>query len=162
QRDYGLRDAETRQLIAERALADYFDAAVRAHGSDSSARTIATWVANELLGALNAAGRTIEQSPVPPTYIATLVHLIEADTINGKMAKDVFDKSFTTGEAPEAIVEREGLKQISDPKEIEKIAWKVLAYNAKQVAAYQAGKDSLFGFFVGQVMKESGGRANPQ
>jgi aspartyl-tRNA(Asn)/glutamyl-tRNA(Gln) amidotransferase subunit B len=163
-REYGLRELEARQLIAERALADYLDAAVRAHGpnGDKSARVIASWIANELLGALNAAGKTIEQCPLTPAYLAQLIALIESDTINGKMAKDVFDKAFATGDAPSAIVEREGLRQISDPAEIEKVAWAVLAQNPKQVVAFQAGKDSLFGFFVGQVMKMTGGRANPQ
>ena len=162
QREYGLREPEARQLVAERPLADFFDEAVRAHGSAQSARTIASWVANELVGALNAAVKPIEQSPVTPAHIASLVRLIENDTISGKMAKDVFDKTFATGQAPEAIVEREGLRQISDPMEIERVARAVLAANERQVAAFRAGKDSLFGFFVGQVMRDTGGRANPQ
>jgi len=161
-RDYGLREQEAYQLIGERALADFLDESVRAHGNPASARTIATWIANELLGALNAAGKTIAQSPVTPTHLARLVQLIESDTISGKMAKDVFDKSFTTGAMPDQIVEAEGLRQLSDPMEIERIARAVLAANERQVAAFKAGKDSLFGFFVGQVMRETGGRANPQ
>ena len=161
-REYGLRDAEARQLITERALADFFDDSVRAHGNPASARTIASWIANELLGALNAAVKSIEQSPVTPAHVASLVKLIENDTISGKMAKDVFDKVFTTGAPPEQIVEKEGLRQIGDPMEIERVARAVLAANERQVAAFKAGKESLFGFFVGQVMKETGGRANPQ
>jgi aspartyl-tRNA(Asn)/glutamyl-tRNA(Gln) amidotransferase subunit B len=161
-RDYGLREAEARQLIAERALADYLDEAVRAHGNPASARNIASWIANELLGALNAAVKPIEQCPVPPAHIAQLVRLIESEVISGKMAKDVFEKVFATGASPEQIVEKEGLRQIGDPMEIERIARAVLAANERQVAAFRAGKDSLFGFFVGQVMKETGGRANPQ
>ena len=161
-RDYELRELDARQLIAEPALADYVEAAVRAHGDDKSARTIASWIANELLGALNAAGQTIAGCPMPAAHVAALVKLIEADTISGKMAKEVFAKAFAGGEAPDAIVEREGLRQIGDPVEIEKIAQAVLAANERQVAAYRAGKDSLFGFFVGQVMKETQGRANPQ
>jgi aspartyl-tRNA(Asn)/glutamyl-tRNA(Gln) amidotransferase subunit B len=162
QREYGLRELEARQLVGERTLADFFDEAVRAHGSPQSARMIASWIANELSGALNAAVKTIEQSPVTPAHVASLVRLIENDTISGKMAKDVFDKTFATGQPPEDIVEREGLRQISDPMEIERVARAVLAANDRQVAAFRAGKDSLFGFFVGQVMKETGGRANPQ
>jgi aspartyl-tRNA(Asn)/glutamyl-tRNA(Gln) amidotransferase subunit B len=161
-RDYGLRESEARVLIVERALADYLDEAVRAHGSPGSARNIATWIANELLGAHNAAVKTIEQSPVTPAHHASLVKQIESDVISGKMAKDVFDKVFATGVAPDAIVERDGLRQLGDPVEIERIARAVLAANDKQVAAYRAGKDTLFGFFVGQVMKETNGRANPQ
>jgi len=161
-RDYGMREGEARQLIAERALADYVDAAIRAHGDVASARNIASWIANELVGALNAAGKSIEECPVPPGHIASLVRLIESATISGKMAKDVFDKVFTTGASPDQIVEQGGLRQLSDSAELEAIAQRVLAANAKQVEAYRAGKDSLFGFFVGQVMKETGGKANPQ
>jgi len=161
-RDYELRELDARQLIAEPALADYVEAAVRAHGDDKSARTIASWIANELLGALNAAGKGIAECPMPAAHVASLVKLIEADTISGKMAKEVFAKAFAGGEAPEAIVEREGLRQIGDPVEIERIAQQILAANERQVAAYRAGKESLFGFFVGQVMKETKGRANPQ
>ncbi len=160
-RDYGLLDAEARQLITERSLADYLDTAVRAHGDVASARTIASWITNELLGALNAAGKTIDTCPVPPGHLARLVRLIESETISGKMAKDVFDQVFATGAEPDAIVEQRGLRQISDPIEIERIARAVLAANDKQVAAFRAGKDTLFGFFVGQVMKETDGRANP-
>jgi aspartyl-tRNA(Asn)/glutamyl-tRNA(Gln) amidotransferase subunit B len=161
-RDYGMRDTEARLLITERALADYVDAAVRAHGDVASARNVAFWIANELLGALNAAGKTIETCPVPPAHIAQLVRLIENDTISGKMAKDVFDQVFATGSSPDAIVEQTGMRQISDPVEIERIARAVLAANTRQVDAFRAGKDTLFGFFVGQVMRETGGRANPQ
>ncbi len=161
-RDHELREAEARQLIEAPALADFFDAAIQAHGGASAARALAAWITTELGGALNRDGTTIEASPVTPAHIAALVKLIDAGTISGKMAKTVFDEVYTTGASPDEIVLRDGLRQISDPVEIERIALEVMAANPKQVSAYRAGKDTLFGFFVGAVMKATGGKASPQ
>jgi aspartyl-tRNA(Asn)/glutamyl-tRNA(Gln) amidotransferase subunit B len=160
-REYELREPEARQLIEEPALADYFDAAVKAYGTDRAARILAAWINTELAGALNRDGKTIAQSPVTPAHVAALVKLIEAGTISGKMAKAIFDEVYTSGATPDEIVARDGLRQVSDPVELEKIALEVLAANPKQVTAFRAGKDSLFGFFVGAVMKATGGKASP-
>ncbi len=152
---------DARTLVSERALADYFDAALKAHPGDESGRTIANWMLTELLGALNASGKTIADSAMAPATLAALVVLVETGTISGKIGKDIFAESYKTGEAPAAIVERRGVQQISDEAELWSIVEKVVAASPKQTAAYQGGKDTLFGYFVGQVMKETQGRANP-
>lgn len=152
---------DARTLISDRALADYFDAAQKAHPGDESGKTIANWMLTELLGALKASGKTIEESPMSPETLSALVVLVENGTISGKIGKEVFAESFKTGEAPVAIVERRGVQQISDEPLLWSIIEKVVAASPKQTADYQGGKDTLFGYFVGQVMKETQGRANP-
>jgi aspartyl-tRNA(Asn)/glutamyl-tRNA(Gln) amidotransferase subunit B len=180
-RVHGLSADDARTLISERALAEYFDAAVAAHLGERSqgpaspdraappiggaevrsGRALASWILTELLGALNAEGRSIERSPVSPALLAELVQLVDDGTISGKIGKDVFAESYRTGESPRAIVERRGVQQISDEATLQAIVDKVVAANPKQADAFKAGKDGLFGFFVGAVMKDTGGRANP-
>lgn len=152
---------DARTLVSDRALADYFDAALKAHPGDESGRTIANWMLTELLGALNAGGKTIADSPMAPATLAALVVLVETGTISGKIGKDIFAESYKTGEPPADIVERRGVQQISDEALLWSIVEKVVAASPKQTADYQGGKDTLFGYFVGQVMKETQGRANP-
>jgi len=161
QKTHGLSPDDARTLISERSLAEYFDAAVKAHPGESSGRTIANWLLTELLGALNADGKTIDDTPMPPQRLSDLIRLVEDGTISGKIGKEIFEESYKTGEAPKAIVERRGVQQISDEAALYEIVDKVVKANPKQAEAYAAGKDGLFGFFVGQVMKETGGRANP-
>jgi aspartyl-tRNA(Asn)/glutamyl-tRNA(Gln) amidotransferase subunit B len=162
QRALGISAGDARTLVSERALADYFDAVVAAHPGESSGQTLANWVLTELLGALHKAGVPVARSPMPPAALSALVALIESGTISGKIAKDVFEESFRTGEAPAAIVERRGMQQISDTAVLWEIINRIVAANPKQAEAYTlGGKDGLFGFFVGQVMKETQGRANP-
>jgi len=162
QKEYGISPDDARTLIGERELADYFDAVVAAHPGKQSGRMLANWLLTELLGALNAGGLAIAESPMPPSALSALVALVESGTISGKIGKDVFEESFRTGEAPAAIVERRGLQQISDPAALWEVVNRVVGANPKQVEAYTVGgKDGLFGFFVGQVMKETQGRANP-
>ncbi|HET9625721.1 MAG TPA: Asp-tRNA(Asn)/Glu-tRNA(Gln) amidotransferase subunit GatB [Kofleriaceae bacterium] len=162
QRVHGLSADDARTLINERALADYFDAAVAAHPRATGGKLIANWVLGELLGALHRSGGEVAASPMPPAALSALVALIEDGTISGKIGKDVFEESFTSGEPPAAIVERRGLKQISDPVVLGEIIDRIVAGNPKQAEAFRGGKDGLFGFFVGQVMKDTQGRANPQ
>jgi aspartyl-tRNA(Asn)/glutamyl-tRNA(Gln) amidotransferase subunit B len=131
------------------------------HPGTKGARPIANWMLTELLGALNAEGKTIAQSPLAPDKLSELVRLIEDGTISGKIGKDVFEQAYTTGESPAAIVERTGVQQISDEAALSEIVDRVIAANPKQAEAFRGGKDGLFGFFVGQVMKETSGRANP-
>lgn len=116
----------------------------------------------ELLGALNRDGKDISASPLPPMVLAELVDLIEDGVISGKIGKDVFEACYAGERDPAAYVEAKGLRQISDPGELMGVIAEVLNKNAKQAADYRSGKEGLFGFFVGQVMKATGGRANPQ
>jgi aspartyl-tRNA(Asn)/glutamyl-tRNA(Gln) amidotransferase subunit B len=161
QREHGLSPDEARTLISDRALSDYFEAVLAAHPGQRSGRMIASWILTELLGRLNADGEHISRSPMPPPLVSALVGLIEDGTISGKIGKEVFEESYRTGEAPLAIVERRGVRQISDENALSEIVERVVSANPKQVASYLGGKDSVFGFFVGQVMKETQGRANP-
>ncbi|HTR53994.1 MAG TPA: Asp-tRNA(Asn)/Glu-tRNA(Gln) amidotransferase subunit GatB [Kofleriaceae bacterium] len=157
----GLSPDDARTLVGERALAEYFDATVKVHPGERSARTIANWLLTELLGALNADGKSIAESPLQPAQLSELVLLVEDGTISGKIGKDVFAETYQTGGSPRAIVEAKGLQQISDEATLTAIVDRVIAANPKQVEGYRGGKDGLFGFFVGQVMKETQGRANP-
>lgn len=116
---------------------------------------------SELLGALNADGKTIDDTPMSAKTLSDLVVLVENGTISGKIGKEIFEESYKTGEAPAAIVERRGVQQISDEAALWEIVEQVVGANAKQAEAFAAGKDGLFGFFVGQIMKLTQGRANP-
>jgi aspartyl-tRNA(Asn)/glutamyl-tRNA(Gln) amidotransferase subunit B len=157
----GLAADDARTLISERALAEYFDAAVVAHPGDQSGRMIANWLLTELLGALNADGKTIEETPMPAERLSEVLRLVEDGTISGKIGKEIFEESYRTGDAPSAIVERRGVQQISDEAALWEIVDQVVSANSRQAEAYASGKDGLFGFFVGQVMKATSGRANP-
>ncbi len=144
-------------MIVERSRADYFESV--AEGQD--AKISANWVINELLGILNKHGKSISESPVSAENLSALIGLISNNTISGKIAKDVFSEMFASGKDPASIVEEKGLKQVTDTKQIEALIDEVLAENPDNVAAYKGGKEKLFGFFVGQVMKKTQGKANP-
>jgi aspartyl-tRNA(Asn)/glutamyl-tRNA(Gln) amidotransferase subunit B len=156
-KDFGLSAYDANVLIAERARADYFE--IVAKGRDG--KMAANWVLNELLGALNKDGKSITDSVIAAGQLGALIDLISDNTISGKIAKDVFAEMYKSGKDPAAIVEEKGLKQVTDTGAIEKIVDEVIAENPDNVAAYRSGKDKLFGFFVGQVMKKSQGKANP-
>ena len=153
---YGLRDADAATLTATRAVSDYFERAAAASGDPKMA---ANWVMGDLLGAL--AGSPIENSPVSAEALGELVMLIKNGDISGKLAKEIFPKMFESGKPAAFIMERDGLKQISDSGALEKIVDEVLAQNPKQVEQYKAGKTAVAAFLVGQVMKASRGQANP-
>jgi aspartyl-tRNA(Asn)/glutamyl-tRNA(Gln) amidotransferase subunit B len=155
--DYGLSPYDAAVITEERAAALYYEAA--SAGQDR--KLVANWMTVELFGALNKAGKSLAQSPVTPENLAALVGLISDGTISGRIAKDVFADMFETGKAPDVIVAEKGLKQVSDSGAIETLIDDVMNANADKVAEYRGGKDKLFGFFVGQVMKASGGQANP-
>jgi aspartyl-tRNA(Asn)/glutamyl-tRNA(Gln) amidotransferase subunit B len=155
---YGLRPYDAEVLTATRALSDYFEEVAQA---TSDPRAAANWVMGDLAGALKEAGKEITESPVSAVNLARLVALIGQGKISGKLAKEIFPKMFETGEAPEPILEREGLTQISDAGELGKIIDEIIAANPKQVEQYRAGKTAVLGFFVGQVMKVSRGQADP-
>jgi aspartyl-tRNA(Asn)/glutamyl-tRNA(Gln) amidotransferase subunit B len=153
---YGLREYDAQVLTATRAIAEYFEQAAK---TADDPRMAANWVTGDLLGALN--GRDITESPVSPDQLGELVAFIAKGEISGKMAKDIFAKMFETGESAAAIIDREGLRQISDTGALEKIVDEVIAASPKQLEQFKAGKTGVFGYFVGQVMKLSKGQANP-
>jgi aspartyl-tRNA(Asn)/glutamyl-tRNA(Gln) amidotransferase subunit B len=153
---YGLREYDAQVLTATREISDYFEKAAKAAGDP---RMAANWVTGDLLGALK--GREISESPVYPEHLGELVSFIAKGDISGKMAKDIFAKMFETGEAAAAIIDREGLRQISDTGALEKIVNEVIAASPKQVEQFQSGKTTVIGYLVGQVMKLSKGQANP-
>jgi aspartyl-tRNA(Asn)/glutamyl-tRNA(Gln) amidotransferase subunit B len=155
---YGLRVYDANVLTASRPIAEYFEKAAERSGEP---KMTANWVMGDLLGALNAEGKGIAESPVAPERLGELVALIQQGEISGKIAKEVFAKMFSTGEAAPVIIEREGLKQISDTGALDQIIDTVLAQNAKQVEQFKSGKSTVLGFLVGQVMKASRGQANP-
>ncbi|MBW8783313.1 MAG: Asp-tRNA(Asn)/Glu-tRNA(Gln) amidotransferase subunit GatB [Novosphingobium sp.] len=155
-------------LTAEVETARWFEALLAAtavkQGKDQAAvaRQTANWLTGELFGALNRLGRNLEDAPVSPEQSAELLALVADGTISGSIAKQVFEKMLESGDAAGAIVEREGLRQTSDAGAIDAAVAKVLADNADKVVQYKAGKEALFGFFVGQTMKAMQGKANPQ
>ena len=157
--EYGLNDYDAEVLTASRELATYFEAVVKAAGCD--AKLCANWVMGDLAAALNKAGLEIEHSPVQPDRLAGLVQRIADETISGKIAKQVFEALWESGDTADTIIEKQGLKQITDTGAIEAIIDEIIAANPDQVAGYKSGKDKLFGFFVGQAMKATGGKANP-
>jgi aspartyl-tRNA(Asn)/glutamyl-tRNA(Gln) amidotransferase subunit B len=146
-------------LTAEVETARWFDALLDAGAQPVQA---SNWVASELFGALNRLGKGIEESPVGPKQAAELLGLVADGTLSGSLAKQVFEIMLDTGGDPATIVEERGLKQTSDTGAIEKVIAEVMAANEDKVADYRGGKDKLFGFFVGQVMKAMQGKANPQ
>ena len=156
-RAHGLTAYDAGVLVAERATADYFETV--AAGRD--AKQAANWVMGELFGLLNRVGRSIEDSPVPAAALGRLLDLIADNTINGKIAKEVFDAMAESGADPLAIVEARGLRQVTDGSAIDAAAAAVLAANPDKVAEFRSGKDKLFGFFVGQTMKALAGKGNP-
>ncbi|HET6373941.1 MAG TPA: Asp-tRNA(Asn)/Glu-tRNA(Gln) amidotransferase subunit GatB [Candidatus Polarisedimenticolia bacterium] len=155
---YALSSQDASFLTLEKPLADYFEAVAKASGNPKAA---ANWVTSELMGRLNASKIGIEASPVPPGALAELIRLIEDGTISGKIAKTVFDEMFTDGGAPAEIIGRRGLTQISDEQSLAAAVQKIIDDNPSQVEVYRKGKTATFGWFVGQVMKATGGKANP-
>jgi aspartyl-tRNA(Asn)/glutamyl-tRNA(Gln) amidotransferase subunit B len=155
---YGLRDYDAQVLTSTRDVSDYFEKVATVAGDP---RAAANWVMGELAGALKDDGKEIADSPVSAANLGTLIALISQGKINGKLAKEIFAKMFATGDAPEAIMEREGLQQISDEGALGKIVDEVIAGNPKQVEQYRSGKAAVIGFLVGQVMKVSRGQADP-
>jgi aspartyl-tRNA(Asn)/glutamyl-tRNA(Gln) amidotransferase subunit B len=156
---YGLSAYDAGVLTASREMGDYYEAVVKACGGHS--KLAANWVMGELSGALNKDNREITESPVSAEALGAMLARIEDNTISGKIAKDVFEAMWNGEGTADQVIEKKGLKQITDTGAIEAIIDKVMADNPGQLEQYRAGKDKLFGFFVGQVMKATGGKANP-
>ncbi|MCY4589109.1 MAG: Asp-tRNA(Asn)/Glu-tRNA(Gln) amidotransferase subunit GatB [Alphaproteobacteria bacterium] len=155
---YGIGEAEADFLVTEPEIAEFYEAL--ADGRD--ARLAANWLTTELFGALNRAGLSLSKSPVDAGALGELIDLVADGTISGRSAKDVFAEMFETGQAAETIVDARGLRQLSDGAAIAALVDAVLAEHGDKVAEYRSGKVKLLGFFVGQVMKQTRGTANPQ
>ena len=154
---YGLPFVDAGVLVAEQVIADFYEAVAR--GRDG--KIAANWVIGDFFAGLNRTGHTIENSPVPAAALGKLLDRIADKTINGKIAKDVLEVMMDTGQAPDAIIEARGLRQVVDTGAIDAAVDAVLAANPDKLAEFKAGKDKLFGFFVGQVMKAMAGKGNP-
>ena len=155
--EYGLSEYDADVLTASRATSEYFETVARVSGNPKMA---AHWVMGDLMGTLKGAGKEVVDSPVNAGHLGELVKLIAGNRLSGKLAKEIFPKMFASGEAPAAIMEREGLKQISDSGALEKVIDDVIAANSKQVEQYRSGKTTVINFLVGQAMKATRGQAN--
>ena len=157
-KDYSLSAYEANVLVSEKEISDYFEEVVKT----SDIKLTKNWIMGDLFASLNEKNISISESLVTAKKMAQLIDSISSGTISGRTAKEVFELMKETGEEPNKIIESKGLQQKSDPKELEGIINKVISNNKDKVEQYKSGKDKLFGFFVGQVMKVSGGKANPQ
>jgi aspartyl-tRNA(Asn)/glutamyl-tRNA(Gln) amidotransferase subunit B len=155
--EYGLTFYDAGVLVADQVTADFYETVAK--GRD--ARLAANWVSGDFFAALNRTGATIETSPVSASALGALLDLISDQTINGRIAKDVFEAMVETGKMPGDIVAEKGLRQVTDIGAITAAVAAVIAGNQDKVAEYKAGKEKLFGFFVGQVMKAMAGKGNP-
>ena len=157
-KDYSLNAYEANVLVSEKEISDYFEEVIK----NSDIKLAKNWIMGDLFASLNDKNISISQSPVTAIKMSQLIDSISSGVISGRTAKEVFEVMKETGEEPNKIIESKGLQQKSDPKELEAIIEKILTENKDKVDQYKSGKDKLFGFFVGQVMKVSGGKANPQ
>jgi len=158
-REYGLPEYDASVLTSSKALADYYEACVALYREP---KVVSNWMMVELLRALNRDGMEVEQARVTPTHLADLLKLIDAGTISGTLAKTVFEDMYSTGKSAAEIVQEKGLRQISDEGALLAAIEQILAAHPNEVRDYRGGRDKLFGFFVGQVMKATQGKANPQ
>ncbi|HLI14264.1 MAG TPA: Asp-tRNA(Asn)/Glu-tRNA(Gln) amidotransferase subunit GatB [Alphaproteobacteria bacterium] len=161
--EYGVTPYDASVLVAERASADYYEAVAKGPGGKTrDGKLAANWVISELFGRLNKLGKGIGESPVPAAALGELLDLVADDTISGRIAKDVFDEMLLTGKGAGEIVKTKRLIQITDTGAIEAVIDKVIADNPGQVAQFKGGKQGVVGWLVGQVMKATGGKANPK
>jgi aspartyl-tRNA(Asn)/glutamyl-tRNA(Gln) amidotransferase subunit B len=156
---YGLPRYDVEILTGEKALADYFEETVALF---PEAKTVSNWIMGELLRELKNAGHTIAQSPLRPAHLSELLTLVKEDVISGKIGKDTFPEIYERGISPKRLVEEKGLLQISDAAALASVVDSIVAAFPKEVEEYRGGKEKLLGFFVGQVMKETKGKANPK
>ena len=154
----GLPEYDARVVTAEKALADWYEAIIQA---GAPAKQASNWFMGEVLRVVKETGRPVSDLPFGPGHVAALIARIEDKTINGKIAKDVFAAMAESGKTPDQVIEEKGLRQVTDSGAIDAAIAAVLAANPKELEAYRGGKDKLFGFFVGQVMRETKGKANP-
>ena len=157
--EYGIPDYDAGVLTSSKALADYYEACIKRYPKP---KVVSNWMMVELLRALNRDGIEVEQSRIAPENLAELLALVDGGTISGTMAKTVFDTMYETGKAAAEIVQEQGLRQISDENALVTAIEQVLADNPKEVSEFRAGREKLLSFFMGQVMKATQGKANPQ
>jgi aspartyl-tRNA(Asn)/glutamyl-tRNA(Gln) amidotransferase subunit B len=157
--DYSLTDYDAGVLTASKPMAQYFEDAVAAGAEPKAA---SNWITSDMMGALNAEGLDIADAKITPQGLAELIKLVSEGTLSSKLAKEVFGHMFESGQSAAKVVEEKGLKQVSDTGELEGILQKIFDENPDEVAQFKAGKNKLMGFFVGQVMKETKGQANPK
>ncbi len=157
--EYALTQEEALLVTQTRQFAEYFETAVKSYNQP---KAIFNWIMGDLMGHLKKDNREIQECLVKPEHLASLVRLIDEGEISGKMAKQVFEKLYESGEDPQSIISQEDLQQISDEDQLGGIVDRVLESNPEKVEAYRSGKEGLLGFFMGQVMKETRGQANPQ
>ena len=160
--EFKLSPYEATILVSDIDTAKYFEEVVAKMGKNKDMKLAVNWITGELFAVLNNKNLEISQSPVSAKNLAILVNLIKNGTISGKIAKTVFELMLDGDKDPQKIVEEKGLKQQSDPKAIEALIDKIINDNREKAIEYKQGKEKLFGFFVGQAMKASGGKANPQ
>ncbi len=158
-RDYGIPDYDADILTSSKALANYYEECLRSY---EKPKIVSNWIMSELLRELKRDEREIEECPVPARHLSEMLQMMEDGVISGKIAKSVFEEMYRTGKRAPEVVKEKGWVQVSDSSEIDRMIDQVLAANPKEVEAYRKGKDKLFGFFVGQVMKATQGKANPQ
>jgi aspartyl-tRNA(Asn)/glutamyl-tRNA(Gln) amidotransferase subunit B len=158
-RDYGIPEYDAEILTSSKALANYYEECLNIYDQP---KIISNWIMSELLRELKRDEREIEECPVPAGNLAEMLKMIDEGVISGKIAKSVFEDMYRTGKRAQEIVREKGLVQVTDTSAIEKAIDQVLAAHPREVDAYRKGKDKLFGFFVGQVMKATQGKANPQ
>ncbi|MEC4888835.1 MAG: Asp-tRNA(Asn)/Glu-tRNA(Gln) amidotransferase subunit GatB [Nitrospira sp.] len=156
--EFGLPDYDAGLLTASKGLADYFEASVKLFNQP---KTVSNWVMGELTRELNTSGTDVSASPVSPERLVSLLELVDKGTISLKVAREIFPELYSSGKTPEQIVQEKGLTQVSDEGALEAIIDDVLAKSSAQVAQFKEGKPQVVGFLVGQVMKASGGKANP-
>jgi len=156
---FGLSEYDALVLTAEKASVDFFQAVFDVC---NNAKLASNWITSELFGRLNKEGKELKDSPITALALGQLISLITDEVISGKMAKSVFDEMYETGESPDKIVEKKGLRQLDNEDDLLKLITKILDANVDQLATYFGGKDRVFGFFVGEVMKETKGSANPK
>ena len=160
---YNLSNYDASVLTAEKQISDYFNEAINSDTTlKDSAKIVVNWITSELFSLLNKNNFELSNSPVSPKDLGQLVKLISSNEISGKIAKDVLEDMFTSGKSAREIVDEKGLKQVTDQGEIEKVIEEVIEDNPKMVQDYLGGKDKLLGFFVGQAMKKTKGKANPK
>lgn len=157
--DYGLSFSDASQLVSEKDLAEYYEATAKA---SNNPRVSANFILSELIRELNNAGKTALESPISAENLAELIKNLDAGKINNNQAKEVLVEMFNSGKTADVVIAEKGFVQISDTSAIEKIVDQIIENNQNQVTAYRGGNDKLFGFFVGQVMKASQGKANPK
>jgi aspartyl-tRNA(Asn)/glutamyl-tRNA(Gln) amidotransferase subunit B len=159
QKELDLSAYDSQIIASSKSMADFFESAL---ANTKNHALLANWLIGEISAYLNKELIEIYESKLTPKNIAMLINRIDDQTISGKIGKSIFEEMCISGSSPDQIIESKGLKQISDDDSIEKVIDEVIANNSEQVEAYKSGKDKLFGFFVGQVMKETQGKASPQ